>query len=532
MFNIYTYEKRQKQSEIENIKNLIYSKEYIKKRDKLAKKFYSKINNFLFDMAKKPIIIKNNYYISSQDKSNYSFQIRKFETDRERIEKLLSSQDNHQYISSPIGLKKKDKFNKSIIINDLVNINNNASQFINNNNNSNTSNNTELIYHPSDQTNHTPSDLEKILDTIYINQELEKKQNQSSIKLKEPNLKKRKVKKIESKKFEIKPPKLSRYMSNLNIRENKSPKQDEKNLEQKLFLYQKQQKKNKNLSKIRLNKTLRNSKHSEDDNSNYKTYFNSIQQAIIYKDIEKSGIKNSKDDINNSRALKNSASTLNVMNQKNNNFLLNGHEMNRVKDLLYKKINKKNTKKNNNELNNLSFMENKQKIIEKILKLNKPPKYGIKDHQKIRKKDLNIVRQLAIKEVKKNPQKKFLGYKFDELQDSKNAGFYSNYELSHIAGLHSKITSIKNKINKGEIIEDDNLILYNNCVYYKKDENDMKKLGKIILQKCHFVNNKYFNNENNKLQKGNGKLMITNGLSINEFIDKFALPNLRHKNMT
>ena len=155
-----------------------------------------------------------------------------------------------------------------------------------------------------------------------------------------------------------------------------------------------------------------------------------------------------------------------------------------------------------------------------------------KDHQKIRKKDLNIVRQLAIKEVKKNPQKKFLGYKFDELQDSKNAGFYSNYELSHIAGLHSKITSIKNKINKGEIIEDDNLILYNNCVYYKKDENDMKKLGKIILQKCHFVNNKYFNNENNKLQKGNGKLMITNGLSINEFIDKFALPNLRHKNMT
>ena len=60
MFNLYTYEKRQKESEKENIKNLIYSKEYIKKRDKLAKKFYSKINNFLFEMAKKPIIIKNN----------------------------------------------------------------------------------------------------------------------------------------------------------------------------------------------------------------------------------------------------------------------------------------------------------------------------------------------------------------------------------------------------------------------------------------------------------------------------------------
>ena len=31
MYNLDTFEKRQKQLEIENIKNLIYSKEYIKK---------------------------------------------------------------------------------------------------------------------------------------------------------------------------------------------------------------------------------------------------------------------------------------------------------------------------------------------------------------------------------------------------------------------------------------------------------------------------------------------------------------------
>ena len=200
--------------------------------------------------------------------------------------------------------------------------------------------------------------------------------------------------------------------------------------------------------------------------------------------------------------------------------------MNKVKDLLYHKINKKIAKSGNNEsnnLNNLSFIENKQKIIEKILKLNKPPAYD-KTYQKIKKKDINILKQMAIEEEKKH-QKKF-NSNIDNQQDSKNTGFYSNYEISHISGLHKKIKSIKNKINKGEIIEDDNLILYNNCVYYKKDKNDMKNLGKIILQKCHFVNNKYNNNENNKLQKGNGKLMITNGLSINEFIDKFALPNL------
>ena len=45
MFNLYTYEKRKKTLANENMKNLVNSKEYIKKRDKLARKFYSKINN-------------------------------------------------------------------------------------------------------------------------------------------------------------------------------------------------------------------------------------------------------------------------------------------------------------------------------------------------------------------------------------------------------------------------------------------------------------------------------------------------------
>ena len=60
----------------------------------------------------------------------------------------------------------------------------------------------------------------------------------------------------------------------------------------------------------------------------------------------------------------------------------------------------------------------------------------------------------------------------------------------------------------------------------------MNKLGKIILQKCHFINNKYNDNESNKLQKGTGKLMITNGLSINDFLNKFSLPNLINKNIS
>ena len=44
MYNLYTYEKRKREIESGNTKNPIKTKEYIKKRDKLANKFYSKIN--------------------------------------------------------------------------------------------------------------------------------------------------------------------------------------------------------------------------------------------------------------------------------------------------------------------------------------------------------------------------------------------------------------------------------------------------------------------------------------------------------
>ena len=127
----------------------------------------------------------------------------------------------------------------------MVNKNNDSSLLIKNNNN-NTNNSTELIYHPSDQTNHTPSDLEIILDTIYRSQELEnRKKIVFQNKPKEEKVKKIKIKKFDSKKLDMQQSKLKRYMSNKNIRENNILKNDEKNLEQKLFLYRQQQKKNK-----------------------------------------------------------------------------------------------------------------------------------------------------------------------------------------------------------------------------------------------------------------------------------------------
>ncbi|MBQ9234095.1 MAG: hypothetical protein IJ167_08700, partial [Lachnospiraceae bacterium] len=82
----------------------------------------------------------------------------------------------------------------------------------------------------------------------------------------------------------------------------------------------------------------------ENNNTSLKTYFNSIQQAIICQDIDKSYNKYSKDDINKSKSLKSSSSAFNIISRKNNNFSFNENDnnyMNKVKDLLYHKINKK-----------------------------------------------------------------------------------------------------------------------------------------------------------------------------------------------
>ena len=530
MFNLYTYEKRKKTLANENMKNLVNSKEYIKKRDKLARKFYSKINNFLFEMAKNPIVIKNNYYISNE-KNNNSYQRPKFETDRERIERLIKSQREYQYKTKPINLVKKEKLKNKILINDIFNKNNESSNIINYNNINNT---TELIYHPSDTSNKSPNELEKILDTIYINQDLENKKEindkSSEQYLMKLNKEKIKIKENKNIKSHISKMKMKMDLSNRNMKKIYDLK-NKINLEKKLFYLRKE--KNCKNSKIKLNKTARNfSKDENDSDTSFKTYFNSIQQAIVCKSKKYNNDIISKFNQKKFKRLKSSASAINFSSPKNKNLLFYGDIKNKdkVDDSMYEDDNKEtNLSKNEMEKQIITYHNYKKEIIDKIKQLNNPPLYD-KPYQQIRKKDLKILKQLAIEDEEKH-KKKFSKNNVEENEQTELKGFFSNYEISDISGVHSKITNIKNKINKGEIIEDENLILYNNCVYYKNDQNDMNKLGKIILQKCHFVNNKFYNNENNKLQKGNGKLMITNGLSINEFIDKFSLPNLNNKNI-
>ena len=339
-----------------------------------------------------------------------------------------------------------------------------------------------------------------------------------------------KIKEDKNVKSQFSKTKMKMDLSNRNMKKIYELK-NKINKEKKLFLLRKE--KNSKNSKIKLNKTARNfSKEENDNDSSFKTYFNSIQQAIVCKSKKYNNDVILKFNQKKFKRLKSSASAINFSSPKNKNLLFYGNIKNKdkVDDSICESDDKEtNLSKNETEKQKITYHDYKKEIIDKIKQLNNPPLYD-KPYQKIRKTDLKILKQMAIEDKDKH-KKKFTKNKVEENEQTELKGFFSNYEISDISGVHSKITNIKNKINRGDTIEDENLILYNNCVYYKNNQNDMNKLGKIILQKCHFVNNKFYNNENNKLQKGNGKLMITNGLSINEFIDKFSLPNLNNRNI-
>lgn len=52
---------------------------------------------------------------------------------------------------------------------------------------------------------------------------------------------------------------------------------------------------------------------------------------------------------------------------------------------------------------------------------------------------------------------------------------------------------------------------------------ELNKISKTILKGCNFLNEKSKNN-NESLRAGAGKLMFTNGMSIEDFAHKFNLP--------
>lgn len=57
--------------------------------------------------------------------------------------------------------------------------------------------------------------------------------------------------------------------------------------------------------------------------------------------------------------------------------------------------------------------------------------------------------------------------------------------------------------------------------------NQINVIANKILHKCNLTKEKNINN-NSRLKSGDGKLMITNGLSINDFERKMGIKHLKH----
>ena len=76
-----------------------------------------------------------------------------------------------------------------------------------------------------------------------------------------------------------------------------------------------------------------------------------------------------------------------------------------------------------------------------------------------------------------------------------------------------------NKVNKKQLVDEHN-VLIDGEIYYKDTQFDI--IANKVLNNCKVYKHKSKNNDTN-LKKGDGKLMITHGLSINQFEKKYNL---------
>jgi len=537
MFNLYIYEKRLKEKNLqekEKEDKKIKEELFIKKRDKLAEKFYNKTNNFLLEMIRKPIIINNGYYKKKEKKSSNSFCLFKYQTDKERIEKLLNTENQYKIENHKISknIIKRSQSNMKMINNDKylndINQDNKIHEMTNINNHAFIEN--DIINQPSMKFK-PRNDFERILDSINMNKELliKKKYVKFNKDFQKDNEEKKlfKLNKLENNYIDNEIGRAIPYSTN---NKNNSKIILEKKVKVNKMNNNKTFKDKINLSNVVKNITEKY--HS-------KTYFNSIEQAILYNSPKGKKLFNNFNKSNRKKILKknkrknfnNSSSAINFFpNIIDNNLQnINGYldtNPKSLQSLLNKNKNTKIFKKTDNKINDISLdlscNENNKKneIIEKIIKLNNPELDSSKSN------NLNQSQKDALLILKKMSTNKSKHKVVFSSERRKSQSLLENYNGFYLAqDISNNFKKIKNgKLKKNAIIEDEKYIIINNYLYNKQNKNDLNNLGKIVLKQCHFINTKFDENGNNQLKKGKGKLMITNGLSVNEFLNKHSLP--------
>ena len=355
MFNLYTYEKRIRDIELQEKQRTDRKQQYelhIKNRDKLAEKFYKKTNNFILEIIRKPIIVKNSYYDDEKEKKqNNSFCLYKFQTDKERIEKLINPENrfrNGKNKKEKTSTKQLNRCRSNIIIKknipnfiDLNNLNKDNTPYNVIYINDNRKIEGDKINQPSMKFK-PRNDLERIIDSINMNKGIYIKNNEF-IKF---NNKYKKEKLIASNKENEKKEKDLCFIPN---KDNKailisygSETQNKANNNKKIDTLLKQEDNKVLKDKINLSNAVKNIT----EKYHSKTYFNSIKQAILFNNNQDKKIFNKFNKINkkSQKKINYSSSAINFFPKINNNDTLNLKNIYKIKS--GKKINEQKKKKN------------------------------------------------------------------------------------------------------------------------------------------------------------------------------------------
>ena len=123
----------------------------------------------------------------------------------------------------------------------------------------------------------------------------------------------------------------------------------------------------------------------------------------------------------------------------------------------------------------------------------------------------------------KNPFKKNIYYDKDKIKLLTNIAFQKNNNIEEEIKKEDKENIEEAKIPYNEKIMDENNIVIGNEIYNKK--NQFNIIANKILGNCKILKHKSKMNDT-ILKKRNGKLMITHGLSIDEFEKKFGFKKI------
>ena len=169
--------------------------------------------------------------------------------------------------------------------------------------------------------------------------------------------------------------------------------------------------------------------------------------------------------------------------------------------------------------------KNRERIKKKEIrnKRLKDPFYFEKTHFKEEEPESKYV----IYEKNKNPftHKKTEKYEQSALNILSNLAFKVPHEFPHSLSetkssfFKKKVNDSDEKFNKKKLIDENN-VLINGEIYYKDSQFDI--IANKVLQSCHVYSQKSLHN-NTRLKKGEGKNMITRGMSVNEFERKYNL---------